>query len=320
MNVLEYNRAVRESGLPAPARHICLTLSSLADPSTGIIPARFQPSYKGLAKMTGMGRSTLIRWVRVCEDAEFIKKCAPTVQAAWGDKETNDYLLTLPTGPDSGLVPDRDQSEPAEDEQVTGDQSQNGTSPESGLVPDRDRTSPESGHEVKPSNHNQNPTTSSSAAPPKEAPQEPAEKPKKSRTRKPEPYRDDVEEICTYLADKIEANGSKRPTITNAWRREARLLLDEPRPIAVTVDKVKRAIDWCQPSDAEAAQDADRAFWRPNIMSMPTLREKYDRLRLAATKPKTPGRGNAQQSQGAGWRAPDRSDTSSYYARSKPQD
>lgn len=318
MNVLEYNKAVRESDLPAQSRLICLTLSSLADPKTGIIPARFQPSYKGLAKLTGMGRSTLFRWMPYCEDGGFIKKSVPSLQAAWGDKESNDYLLTLPTGLDSGLVPDQDQSETDEEQQVTDDQSQNGTSPDPGLVPDRDRTSPESGHEVKPSNQTTNPTTSSSAAPPKDATSEPAKKGRKPR--KPEPYREDVEEICAYLADKIEANGSKRPPITEAWRREARLLLDEPRPIPVTVEKVKRAIDWCQPSDSEAKLDGDRAFWRPNIMSMPTLREKYDRLRLAASKPKTPGRGNAQQSQGAGWRAPDPGDTSSYYARRKSQD
>lgn len=85
--------------------------------------------------------------------------------------------------------------------------------------------------------------------------------------------RPDVERICTHLADRIEANGSKRPTITKAWRDSARLLLDRD---GRTVEQVLTAIDWCQ-------QDK---FWRANVMSMPTLREQYDRLRLAAQRPR----------------------------------
>lgn len=82
--------------------------------------------------------------------------------------------------------------------------------------------------------------------------------------------RPDVEQICTHLADRIEANGSKRPVITVAWRTAARLLLDKD---GRTVDQVLKAIDWCQ---------AD-PFWRANVLSMPKLRDKYDQLRLKAT-------------------------------------
>lgn len=97
----------------------------------------------------------------------------------------------------------------------------------------------------------------------------------KKRPRKPRVAdipRPDVDEICAYLADKIEANGSKRPTITAEWRKDARLLLDEKRPIQPDVIKVKRLIDWCQANQ----------FWRKNVMSMPKLREQWDRLRLDA--------------------------------------
>lgn len=83
----------------------------------------------------------------------------------------------------------------------------------------------------------------------------------------------DVDEICDYLAAKIEANGSKRPTVTDTWRRDARLLLDEKRPIQPTVDKIKALIDWCQNPEC---------FWHKNILSMPKLRKQYDRLRLDA--------------------------------------
>ncbi|MGC5343676.1 HNH endonuclease [Streptomyces sp. DT171] len=88
----------------------------------------------------------------------------------------------------------------------------------------------------------------------------------------PAPGRDDVERICQHLADRIEGNGSKRPTITKTWRAAARLLLDKD---GRTEEQVHGCIDWCQDSD----------FWRGNVMSMPKLREKYDQLRLQATRP-----------------------------------
>jgi hypothetical protein len=85
----------------------------------------------------------------------------------------------------------------------------------------------------------------------------------------PGPLRSDVERICAHLADRIEANGSKRPAVTARWRDAARLMLDRD---GHTEDQVRAAIDWCQ----------DDSFWRANILSMPKLREQYDRLRLQA--------------------------------------
>lgn len=86
-----------------------------------------------------------------------------------------------------------------------------------------------------------------------------------------EPHREDVERVCQHLADAIEANGSKRPHVSEKWRTEARRLIDLD---GRTPDQIVRAIDWCQ---------AD-PFWRGNVMSMPKLREKYDQLRLAAER------------------------------------
>jgi hypothetical protein len=79
------------------------------------------------------------------------------------------------------------------------------------------------------------------------------------------PERPDVEQVCRHLADRIEANGSKRPTITGRWRESARLLIDRD---GRTAERIHKAIDWCQ----------DDEFWRGNILSMPKLREKYDQL------------------------------------------
>lgn len=85
------------------------------------------------------------------------------------------------------------------------------------------------------------------------------------------PTRDDVERICNHLADRIEANGSKRPGITKRWRTAARLMLDQD---GRTETEVLGAIDWCQADE----------FWRSNILSLPKLREKYDQLRLHAQR------------------------------------
>lgn len=87
-------------------------------------------------------------------------------------------------------------------------------------------------------------------------------------------HRPDVEKVCEHLADRIQGNGSKRPTITKRWRDTARLLIDKD---GRTVDQIIRAIDWCQDDD----------FWRGVVLSMPKLRDKYDQLRLAASRPQT---------------------------------
>jgi hypothetical protein len=83
--------------------------------------------------------------------------------------------------------------------------------------------------------------------------------------------RDDVQRLCARLADRIEANGSKRPAITKRWQDAARLMLDRD---GRGEEHVAKAIDWCQ----------DHEFWRANILSMPKLREKYEQLRLQASR------------------------------------
>ena len=92
--------------------------------------------------------------------------------------------------------------------------------------------------------------------------------------------RHDVERICEHLADAIEENGSKRPTITKSWRDEARRLLDRDKR---TEEEVLRAIDWCQRGESERAR-----FWRPNVMSMTKLRAKFDVMRLQAAEEHRP--------------------------------
>lgn len=85
------------------------------------------------------------------------------------------------------------------------------------------------------------------------------------------PERPELQALCDRLADRIEANGSRRPTVTQAWLRDCRLLIDKD---GRTPAQVATAIDWCQAHD----------FWKANVLSMPTLRKQYDRLRLIAQR------------------------------------
>ncbi len=97
--------------------------------------------------------------------------------------------------------------------------------------------------------------------------------------------REDTTFLCTLLADLIEGNGSKRPTVTEAWLTAARLMLDKD---GRELERAERLLRWTQ----------DNEFWRSNILSMPKFREKYDQLRLQAEKERqssAPKLSNAQR-------------------------
>lgn len=87
-------------------------------------------------------------------------------------------------------------------------------------------------------------------------------------------FSEDVSRLCVLLADLVEANGSKRPTVAMKWMVECDRLI---RLDGRTAEQIEKAIRWCQHD----------TFWRANILSMPKLREKYDQLRLAAQREKS---------------------------------
>jgi hypothetical protein len=91
-----------------------------------------------------------------------------------------------------------------------------------------------------------------------------------SRTKDSAPTAADAP-LCFLLADLIEANGSKRPTVTKRWADAERLMLerDERDPV-----KAERLLRWCQADE----------FWCSNILSMPKFRDQYDQLRLHANR------------------------------------
>ena len=80
--------------------------------------------------------------------------------------------------------------------------------------------------------------------------------------------------LSHLLADLIEANGSKRPTVGKRWADAERLMLERDKRDR---SETERLIRWCQADE----------FWRANILSMPKFREKYDQLRLQARRSKT---------------------------------
>lgn len=84
--------------------------------------------------------------------------------------------------------------------------------------------------------------------------------------------REDVERLCAHLVDRIVGNNpGARPRVSQKWRDAARLLMDrDGHPEA----SIRAAIDWCQRSE----------FWRTVILSMPNLREHYERLQAQALR------------------------------------
>lgn len=83
--------------------------------------------------------------------------------------------------------------------------------------------------------------------------------------------RPDIEYLLNLLDDEIRANGGRVPSRTKKNTDAARLMLDRD---GYSVEQVERAIRWCQADE----------FWRSNVLSMSKLRDKYDQLRLSATR------------------------------------
>ena len=135
MSRFAYERAIRRSGLPARARHIALTLATWADVTTCVIPDRYMPSLATLSEATGMGKSTIARYLPVLEDEGWIARRQRT-GADRANHEITHYTLLIPASaqaeePEEEVVPERDKG-----------LSQSGTR----VVPERDKGCPGAGH------------------------------------------------------------------------------------------------------------------------------------------------------------------------------
>jgi DNA-binding transcriptional ArsR family regulator len=94
-------------------------------------------------------------------------------------------------------------------------------------------------------------------------------RPKSKTAKKAVEEHPDARKLCDRLVELMVANKCKKPTIGKAWLDAARLLLTKD---GRTFEDALSVLEWSQAN----------TFWRGNIESMPTFREKYDRLRLAA--------------------------------------
>jgi hypothetical protein len=90
---------------------------------------------------------------------------------------------------------------------------------------------------------------------------------KRKEERTTRTYGDEVISLCNLLADLIEANGIKRPTVTDNWHQDMERL---NRLDGYSFEQIERTIRWVQ-------QDS---FWRSNVLSPAKLRKQFGALQL----------------------------------------
>lgn len=83
--------------------------------------------------------------------------------------------------------------------------------------------------------------------------------------------RDDVEAVCSAVAEHVYQVTGRRPKVLKAWRRDARLMLDRDER---SLEAILGAVHW-------VGRDA---FWASNILSPQKLRAKWDTLQAQARR------------------------------------
>ncbi len=287
----DVEQAVLQSRLEPTARLIVLVLLTRTSGDTTVIPSEQSPSLTELQSQTGLSRSTLVGWLGALDVAGWVKRVRPPRHHG---RDRTQYALAVGDpvaargGRREGWFDSRTSSitEPVRLSNHSMTESPRFSSSTVELV-DESQTYIEIERESSSSEKDKKKTSSSSR---RRQAKKPAEEDPELAAA--------IDRLCTHLADRIEANGSKRPTITKGWRDAARLLMTRD---GRTEEQIHRAIDWCQ----------DDAFWRANILSMPTLRKQYDRLRLAAQRGKPHVyRNPADQSVYDAWHRPPANETS----------
>jgi hypothetical protein len=275
-------KAVWASKMPAPAKAFMARLVDLADTETAIVDQRWTRSKNELAADLSMSPSTVADYADRLERGGWLKRDRPTTEASYMRGEKTSYRLqigdaelpasrakkgggrkaeaALNPGPGAGLVRLPDGGSPGAGQGVVREPDT--PHPGAGHPPVRetDEPRPAAGHKNPPSHQYPSDPPSTAAA----AEETPA-KPK--RTKQPEPHREDVERLCAALADHRVRLGCKRPAVTDAWRKDARLLLDADE---VALDVALKVLDWSQTDD----------FWKANIRGIPKFRKQFDTLRL----------------------------------------
>lgn len=230
-----------------------------------VIPDHYDPRRRPIAYELAMGETTRLRWEVENAAGPGARRDAAHAAGKRGAEKRAEAKAQVATG--DNLSPQEVQSSPPkstgvnlspQDAESRGDnQSPGGVTNEpvrgdTGVTQTTQTTTPE--------NH---PISSSE---PLRAPDPESESGEIEDRNK---NRDDVDRLCQHLAQRLIENDCKAPTIGVRWRDAARLMLDTD---GRTEQQVHNMIEW-------ATRDA---FWRANILSMPTLREKYDQMRLRA--------------------------------------
>jgi hypothetical protein len=94
---LTYERGIRYSSLPAPSRHLALTLATWADVDTGIIPDRFQPAKGVLEEATGLSRGAIVKHLNLLEEEGWISR-----ETGGGAGRRTKFSLRVPAGAKTG--------------------------------------------------------------------------------------------------------------------------------------------------------------------------------------------------------------------------
>lgn len=272
------NRAVRKSNLPPTARLIMWTLSDMADAKTGVIPQdKRKLSLTVLAEETGLGESTVKTQLANLEQLGWVIRTRPDLKAR-GHYATTAYRIQAGDAGDERqkFTREKARSKPSADVGEGQDVAPSDESQDLGEGQEQAPRGPGAIHlgaRSKPSyieEDDQDDQDDPFLGPNADA-SAPSTGPKK-RTGKPKaeaPPRPDVDALCQRLAELMIANECKPPTITQAWRDEARRLLDlDNRPF----DKAMSLLEWCQ----------NDFFWKSNIHSMTKFRAQYDQLRQRA--------------------------------------
>jgi len=243
-------RAVRASCLPAEARLIMHTLADMSVTGTAELPPGKNPSTAQLARETGQSETTVKKYRKLLEKDGWIVYTRPTLQERVNHLPGS-YTLKVP---------------PTEERLPTLDEYERGAhgDPRRGSSPDPRNTDRGSSRDPREGRET---TLARGAARPSSKEQDLQEEEKTAR----DAVREAIDGVCAHLADRIAANGTPRPPVTEAWRTAAAALLYED---GHTPEQLVKAIDFAHGDD----------FWRINVVSPARLREHYHSLRLSADR------------------------------------
>lgn len=264
----EVEAAINASNVEPTGRHLVLWFLTLSVAATAEIPPPYAPTYTAMEEGTGLSRSALTEWMKALVDGKWISR------ATFAGESRPGFRLMI-GDPNAARAPRKANKQGTKNADGAYRQAVRPAPtlmPPSGTTHTAERYADVPPGDTAAGSHLLKDSPTESPTPnttPDPAPAAGRAAPKKRTTKAPktEEPREDVDRICTYLAEWIVRNGSRRPSITKEWRDEARRLIDrDGRPL----DEIQKVIRWSQRDQ----------FWRKNVLSMPTFRKQYDRLRL----------------------------------------